>query len=400
MLDLTSFIHRAELKDIMTRWILGKYQPEDCPRLKDIVNFNGFLVSRYLNDACQRLFSSLAENGVSRIPVQLKGELKDFIVRNPPYRSGRIDEILAHYSRYPQDYYRRAPFVGVLYYTGLEDAPRYLGHSRIKRARRLSEKGARRIVDFIFGHIKYQADLLAEERAERLGIQKSRLITDPQTQLEEFVHAERRVLKAIRLGTLPQVPGTTSILPVNDVAGVKVILEHERAHLLGECISESGDLRIVETEEHSGLYNATNLILEIRLDKDALSLPPPPSVKEVFARRGMEGDGVDERYGDFVRGGEDTARFEVIVSNYGDMLESELGRCMHEERVLAQRSIQDYRSSLAYNVRYLIEFMFLFTMSPTRCVSDVPFKLWEHNMPDTFDEAVKRLWNLDYLPAL
>lgn len=400
MLDLTGYIHRAELQDIMTRWLLGRFEPADCPRLKDIVNFNGYLVTRYLNEACLRLFSWLAVDGVSRVPVQQKGDLKDFIVKNPPYGSRRIDEMLSHYARYPQDYYRRAPFIGVLYYSGTLDAPRYLGHSRIKRARRLSEKGARRIVDFIFAHIKNQADILAEERAARLGISKPQLITDPQTQLEEFVHAERRVLKSIRLGTLPQAPGATTILPINDVAGVKVILENDRTHLLGEFIAANRDLAIVETEEHSGAYNATNLIVEITLDKEQLALPPPPEVKEVLFGRGVEAQGIDERYHEFVYGGEDTARFEVIVSNYGDLLESELGRCMHEDRILAQRSIQDYRSSLAFNVRYLIEYLFLFTMSPARSVSEIPFVLWEHNMPDTFDEAVKRLWHQSYLPAI
>jgi hypothetical protein len=73
---------------------------------------------------------------------------------------------------------------------------------------------------------------------------------------------------------------------------------------------------------------------------------------------------------------------------------------MHEERILAQRSKQQYRSPLANNVRYLIEYMFLFTMSPKRGIDEIPIKLWESYMPDSFDEAVKLLWDIDALPAL
>jgi hypothetical protein len=400
MLTLASYIHRSQLEDILSRWLLDRFRSEDCPRLKDVTNFNSHLIARYLDDVCMRLFTFLSSGPVTRFEVGHKAQLKDLIVKSPPYLTPRIEEILAHYGRYPQDYYRHAPFHGVIYLADGGSGPAYLGHSRIKRTRRIAEKGSRRIVDYIFQMIKSNADILAEDRAGRLGIPKSMLITDPQTQLQEFVHAERRVIKAIRQGTLSGGHDSVPALRINDVAGVKVILEDDVAHRLYDFIDASRDITIVEVERHQGVYNATNLILRLELDKDRLlGSPPDGRILEILESRGLE-PGILERYGEFIRSGEDDVHLEVILSNYAEVLESEIGRCMHEERILAQRSKQQYRSPLANNVRYLIEYMFLFTMSPKRGIDEIPIKLWESYMPDSFDEAVKLLWDIDALPAL
>lgn len=401
MLGLNSYIHRRQLGDILSRWLIDRYRGDDCPRLKDITNFNSYLITRYLDDVCMRMFEYISGERIERVEVGHKATLKDFIVRNPPYQTPRIEEILAHYGRYPQDYYRHAPFHGVVYHTGPAHRPCYLGHSRIKRTRRIAEKGARRIIDHIFNLIKTQADILAAERAARLGIPKSMLITDPQTQLSEFVHAERRVIKTIRKGTLAESQDDGPSLTINDVAGLKVILEDDSAHLLYDFVDESPDIKIVEIERHEGIYNATNLILRLGLDKERLlSSPPGGRVLEIFERRGMGDGDISGRYASFVSNGEPDVYLEVILSNYGEMLESELGRCMHEERILTQRLQQEYRSPLAHNVRYLIEYMFLFTVSPRKAIDAIPIKLWESYMPDSFDEAVKSLWDIEVLPAL
>lgn len=401
MLILNSYIHRRQLEDILARWLIDRYRSDDCPRLKDITNFNSYLITRYLDDVCMRLFESVAGEKVSRFEVGHKARLKDFIVQNPPYLTPRIEEILAHYGRYPQDYYRHAPFHGVVYHTGTAGRPCYLGHSRIKRTRRIAEKGARRIIDHIFNLIKAQADILAVERAARLGIPKSMLITDPQTQLSEFVHAERRVTKSIRKGTLAESRDDGAALTINDVAGLKVILEDDVAHRLYDFVDQSPDIKIVEIERHEGIYNATNLILKLSLDRERmLASPPAGRVLDIFARRGMGDGDIAARYASFVSNGEQDVYLEVILSNYEEMLESELGRCMHEERILTQRLQQEYRSPLAHNVRYLIEYMFLFTISPKRVIDAIPIQLWESYMPDSFDEAVKSLWDIEVLPAL
>jgi hypothetical protein len=185
------------------------------------------------------------------------------------------------------------------------------------------------------------------------------------------------------------------------VAGLKVILEDDVSHRLYDFVDSSPDLKIVEIERHEGTYNATNIILRHTLDSQRLlDSPPSGRVLEVFKKRGMGDGDIAARYRSFIMNGEPEVFLEVILSNYGELLESEMGRCMHEERILRQRQLQEYHSPLAHNVRYLIEYMFLFTVSPKRMIDEIPIKLWESYMPDSFDEAVKLLWDLEALPAL
>jgi hypothetical protein len=74
------------------------------------------------------------------------------------------------------------------------------------------------------------------------------------------------------------------------------------------------------------------------------------------------------------------------------MLESEIGRCMYEERVLAQRSHQQYQGSLAKNIGYLMEYMLLYCLSARDDPGEIPYKLWIRYMPDYADQVVRRLF--------
>ena len=51
---------------------------------------------------------------------------------------------------------------------------------------------------------------------------------------------------------------------------------------------------------------------------------------------------------------------EIIFSDYQEMLESEIGRCIHEDRIIEQRLYQPYRGPLARNIQHLLEYLFLF----------------------------------------
>ena len=67
---------------------------------------------------------------------------------------------------------------------------------------------------------------------------------------------------------------------------------------------------------------------------------------------------------------------EIIVSDYEEMMESEIGRCMHEDRIIEQRLRQQYRGHLAKNITYLMEYLFTFPSSQQVELGELPFKLW------------------------
>ena len=401
MILLTSMLHRNLLKDIIFRWMSDTLLQEDCYQIKKIINFNVYIINRYLDDICHDMFTFLSGATPWHFEVNTKGQIKDFLLDVAPEKDERVTYIEKHYKKFPEDFYKSSPFYGKLYCSGSREHPTYLGHSRIKRFRRVAEKASRRMINIIFNQIKKRADDLAFERASMLGIPKDRLFTSIEEQIEEFAHAERRFIKELKQGLFYPDEEIIRSARIHDVAGVKVILEDDKLSLLEQFLNVQPEFKIVEKEGHSGIYNAVNYILDYRINKESL-LRNPPSARaiKVLEARGLDRDTVLQEYEDFVETAEENVMLEVIVSNYREMIESELGRCMHEERILAQREQVEYRSSIGRNVRYITEYLFLFALSGKISLERLPIRLWEKVMPDTYDHAIRALWDIPTMPVL
>jgi hypothetical protein len=401
MILLTSMLHREELKNIIFHWMTNKLSQEDCVEVKKIINFNVYATNLYLDALCEDMFSSLSGDVPWTFEVTSKGQLKDFILKVVPYRSERLEYIRSRYRRFPEDFYLSSPFHGKVYCTGPNDAPVYLGHSRIKRFRRIAEKASRRMIEIIFEQVKKRADDLAMERASRLGIPKEQLFTPIDQQVEEFAHAERRFIKELKRGMFYPEEQVLRSARIHDVAGVKVLLEENRELLFEDFFNSHPRFKIFEKERHTGIYNAVNYIIEYSLDKDMLGDRLPDSrIMDLLASRGLVARSLAQDYKTFIETAEDSVMVEIITSSYPEMVESELGRCMHEDRILSQRESLEYRSSIARNVRYITEYLFLFALSGKSTLDHLPIKLWEKVMPDTYDHAIRALWDIPTMPVL
>lgn len=393
MITINSFLHREVLKDIIRRWMYDEARPSDADLITRLVHFNHVFVSRYLDLFAERIFREFHPEGLSSRPVQIKGDLKDALVKDPPYRNERIDELIRDYHRNPGRFYRETPFHGTLYFTRRNGFPAYVGSSRIKRVRRLAEKSARRIIDRIFDQIKRHADTLADERARLQGIPRERLLTAPDDMTEEFLIAEKRLLNDL-LEKRP-IAGDEKILAINDVAGVKAVLEASEQRSLVEMIGGFPDCEVVEEEKHVGGYNATNLIISFRPPREEiLSRSLGLGVLNVMQRRGVSPREANLSFAEFVRSGEEDVLLEIIFSDYQQMLESEIGCCIHEDRIIAQRLCQQYRGLLSRNIQYLLEYLFAFPASHQRELGELPIKIWNRYLPDYFDEILKELFRI------
>ena len=87
----------------------------------------------------------------------------------------------------------------------------------------------------------------------------------------------------------------------------------------------------------------------------------------MMQRRGFSPEGADRAFAEFVCSGEEDVLLEIILSTYQEMLESEIGRCIHEDRIIEQRLRQQYRGPLARNIQCLMEYLFTFPSSPSSC---------------------------------
>ena len=268
----------------------------------------------------------------------------------------------------------------------------YVGSNRIKRVRRLAEKSARRIIDRIFEVIKLHAEALADNRARALGIQRTELLTDPGDMLSEFLLAEERIQHDLH-NLRPSLLGAE--LVINDVAGIKAIVEDHRHSAMLDLLSSMPDCKVIEVEPHKGYYNATNVIVSYRPDKEAIcDQPLSEGLLDLMQSRGIEPEQALLEFYEFVRQGERSIYIEVIICSYQEMLESEIGRCMHEDRIIEQRLRQEYRGHLSKNVEYLMEYLFAFAVSNRSRIEELPIKLWNRYLPDYFEEVIKALYNI------
>jgi len=158
-----------------------------------------------------------------------------------------------------------------------------------------------------------------------------------------------------------------------------------------------GDVRcrVIEREPHVGDFNAVIWLVDHEPDKERiLARPLPAGVINAFRARGFAEEETSRSFRAFVLGGEGAVRVEIIVSDYADMLESEIGRCMHEERIIRQRAQPAYRGQLAQNLAFLLEYLFTLPSAPNGPSERLPVRLWDRYLPDYFDEVRRRLFHL------
>lgn len=392
MILLGSFLHHEPFADLLGRCLEDRVTPEDARDLKRIINLNSYCLRLYSNAFAGDLFRRVLGTEVRSTPAYTKGALKDFITANPPLRTPRIDELVQLYQRFPEDFYRETPYDGLIFSMG--DPPRYVGSRRIKRVRRIAEKSARRIIDYMYDQIRQRADELAAERARLRGIPKEALITPPEEMAAEFQHAERRVLKSIRDGlfvaAMPQ-------FYIDDVVGIRMVMTPELLPRFEDWLGSTPDIGIVDEKRFSGPFNGRNMVVAYRLPVDRLlATPPDAATTEVLVSRGLgaTGEDVQASYRDFVRTAEGHVRFEILLIDFEQLLESEIGRSMHEEHIRAQRERQVYAGRLAQNVEALMIFLFGYALSCRTEFGDLPVKLRGTYLPDYFDKLQRWLYGL------
>lgn len=391
MILIGSMLHRQELCDILGRALEDRLEPEDPIRLKRIVNLNSYAMRAWSDIFAERLFGTIHGHDIRSIAVRNKGQLKDLIVQNPYYLTPRIEALIARYHRFPEDFYRETPYEGRVFVKG--DPPRYIGSRRIKRVRRVAEKCARRLIDYLFDAVRSRADELAEERARHLGIPKSALITPPEEMVAEFQHAERRVIKSIRGGTFV---ANAPRFYIDDVVGIRILISPEVAPRVEAYLAGIKDLSVVDEKRFSGNFVGLNRVLSWKIPLDeCLERPPTDEQCQVLVERKVAASHEEARRlcREFLESGEGEVRFEVLMINFDELVESEIGRSMHEEHIIEMREKQEYQGRLARNVEYLMTFLFAFALSPKATFNSLPIKIYGSYLPDYIDSVMRSLFS-------
>ncbi len=387
---LTSLMHRNDLFEITMRWFNDDLREDDGRRLTEIFLYESIVSGPTVQDYMLRFFQRLYGDNLAVERVQFKQQLRERMLQCVPQHTPRTQFLAARYHESPEEFYPGLPVDAVLLFASKQ---RMVSISRIKRPPRVAEKSAFRMADALADLIRGEAQLYASDRAVSEGVPLSELISTQEQMQEDFMAAERRVARGFRTG---EISIARRDLAINDVVGFKIIGTPEELTWAEQILSEEPFARVVEREVHRGHYNATNLQVDIEL-------PPVHElvdrVKDLdwsaAAQRGLDPAEAKRHFAGFLEGGARTVRTEVILTTYPELVESEFGRSLHENRIKRLRERQSYSGQIAENARFLIEYLLSVAYAPTVHVPELPIKMWGRYLPETLLSAVRSLYGID-----
>jgi hypothetical protein len=386
---LTSFIHRNALFNIAERWFRNCPNPGDCRTLTGILLCDGFVIKETLALLTGRLIDMTRQRPFGQKPIRSKGELRDIICSDDRNTPPRLAALVSRYRENPDYYYREAPINAMVY---LDEQNHLLGSFRIKRPKRIAEKANRRIAEWIFERVIGQAKEMARERAQRSGVPLDGFLTPAEEMVKEFIRAEEFIAGSFRDGSI-RFDRTAST--IHDVGAIKIVAESEDLVLFEKALMQTPDIAVIEREDFDGRYQATNLIIEIPWDAEYVCRRyRETGAWERYRDRGIPEEELKKGLEPFLADAEPRINVEVILSTFPDMVESELGNSIHEERIIAQRDNKSYRGYIPMNVEFLVESLFAVGLSPRIDIDQVPIKLWGRYLPETLGSYVRQLYSL------
>lgn len=387
---LTSFIHREELFRMTERWLYDQLHPEDAERLTKILICDGFVLGETLHDLSRLLLDALNLGSFETRRVHWKGELREAMCKSFPGTNGRMQELSELYFGNPDFFYVETPVNG---FACLATDGRLLATYRIKRPRRIAEKANRYIANWIFAKVQDRARRMAEKRAEKLGIRLESLLTPEKDMALEFIVAEENISRGFRDAAIPL---DKQALTINDIGGIKIIIDEVQQVQLEEMLSRHSSIRVVEKEEHQGAYHAKNFVLEVLWDPEQVCRRYRESEAwKKYVNRGIEPNELERGLEPWFENADPTIRVEMILSTFPNMVESELGISIHEERIASQRDHKVYKGYVPMNVEFLIEYLFAVGLSPKINIERLPIKLWGRYLPDSISYHIRQLY---YMP--
>jgi hypothetical protein len=386
---LTSFAHSDELFNIAERWFCGQLHPEDGRRLTQILICDGFILAETLKTLTEVLLSRVFEGAVQQKRIRFKGELRDAICRAGWILGEREQQLLASYRNNPEFYYREAPIDGCLC---LGPEGQLLGLYRMKRTRRIAEKANRKIASWIFKIVQGKAQQLAEVRAQQLGIPIEFLVTPEPEMVREFAEAELAICESFSRG---EITFDRAALTIHDVGGMKVIGSSEQLDLLEASLLDDAKFKMMDRESFHGDYRARSMVLEFPWDPERVfQCYRDQKAWKRYLYRGIPEAELEQGLEPLLLNPRKTINVELILSNVPDMVDSEFGSSIHEERILAQRDNKNYKGYVPTNVEFLLEYLFAVGFSPEVNITSLPIKLWGRYLPDTLISHIRSLYRL------
>lgn len=378
---LTGMTHRDEFFELTLRWLNDNLAPEDGETISRIFLYES-AVCAVVVDRMIDFLEKRFKGPLRMERVRGKQALRSRLIEYLPHPGERTRELIERFEADPEYFFPRLPIDALLV---TPPASQLAAIGRIKRLSRVAEKVSFRLVDALFREIQAEARRIAGQRAAATGVPLSGLVSSESQMQNDFAAAEQTVASRFRRGN---VRISREALTVNDLPGFKIIGEPELLEQVPALLDQTPGIRLLETESHTGNYNAVNLLVEIAL----------PPLDETVARlkgfdwslarrRGLNPDAAKDGFRDYLNLGACAVRLEIILTTHAELMESEFGRSLHELRVLRLRQRQNYGGPIAQTAADLVEYLLALAGAPTVSVTELPIKMYDRYLPETVASA-------------
>ncbi len=381
---LSGLTHRDRLFDVATRWLADNVRPEDGRIVTEIFAFERAITAPVVRGFVAELCRICHREDLYLERVSSKDEVRKAIVAAATHPSSRVAELIDWYRQLPEEFFPRTPVRMSL--VTLRNG-KLVGIVRRKRIRRVADKVSRRVAEQLTGEIDNVARALAASRPRRHGPFDSGLPPGPPAAVGGA--AERLVADRIRSGRVVLDPDQQR---VDDVIGVKIIGTHEELAKIEARLDSVDNTWPFHREVHNGSYVGIHHVVDLELPSNDGILANMENIDWSFAAgRGLPVDELGARFHAYIESCRRSFRVELILTTFDDLVESEFGVGIHEQRILDQRDLAADYGRIARNASFIIEYMLRMAVSPTVEIEQLPFKIWGRYIRDTVDHVLRCL---------
>lgn len=383
---LSGLTHRDRFFDVAARWLADRPEPQDGRILTEIFAFERAItapvVRRFVADLCRTCHSG----DLYMERISCKDQVRAAIVAAAAHPSTRVAELIDWYRQLPEEFFPRTPVRMSLITLGTGKLAAIV---RRKRIRRVADKASRRVADQLTGEIAAVARALAGSRPRHHIPGGSEIDGPPEAPAAVGGAAERLVADRIRSGRLTLEPDA---LRVDDVIGVKIIGSPAELEKVEASLDQLEYTWAFHREVHDGAYVGIHQVVDLELPPNERILANMENIDWSFAAgRGIPQTDLDRRFRNYLETCRRTFRVELILTSFDDLVESEFGVGIHEQRILDQRSLASDYGRIARNASFIIEYMLRLAVSSSVTVNPLPFKIWGRYIRDTVDHELRCL---------
>ncbi len=375
---LTSLTHRDMLFDISQNWLHGNVDPGDGAFITAAFLLEHAITAPSVTGLLEWTFASHLPGELRFRHVRTKEQVRRSIIRGWTSPTPRARGLFEEFERLPEAFFPTTP-VDTIVAIAPDDG--LVGMVRFKSLFRIADKVARGAAR------RLRADVESILLAGTHGGALSDLASVP-----GFAAALQEVNQTFLNGRARL---SRDDLRVDDAIGAKLILPEEDMEAFEHRLASHPNVLSVQHREHHGPYNDVHLLAEVRCPPGGRTIDSLRAMDwRASAGRGVSAQQLRDAVPQYVETGAKTFFLEVLLTTLPELVESEFGRGLHEERIARQRLDPLWSSRVATNVQLTTLSMLLLALAPTITIEEPPGKMSGRYLPETALGLLAQLFGL------